>query len=260
MNDETLENLIHKVAKGERDPADALNELRKLIASDLGYAHVDHHRMLRCGFSEVIFCEGKTPDQVVGIGKEILGSSSVLLATRASEEVYRALKKTHPDAVYNAPGRCVVIDRRKAAPPVGSVIVVTAGTSDIPVAEEAKTTASVMGAKVTSLYDVGVAGIHRVLGRIDALRDARALVVVAGMEGALASVVGGLVDRPVIAVPTSIGYGASFGGVAALLGMLNSCSANVAVVNINNGFGAGTMAALINRGVFEKCDEDRRSS
>jgi len=215
--------------------------------ADLGYARVDHHRALRCGFPEVILCEGKTPAQVAGISREILKKSDILLATRATREIFNRVKRLSTKARYNAPGRCIVIDKRRGFKKSGLVMVVTAGTADIPVAEEARTTAEAMGARVETLYDAGVAGIHRLMGSVDKLREARALVVAAGMEGALASVVGGLVDRPVIAVPTSIGYGASFGGVAALLGMLNSCAANVSLVNIDNGFGAGYMAALINR-------------
>ena len=237
----------HNSANGSRSPAVALDVLKDLMMGDLGYARVDHHRAMRCGFPEVILSEGKTPAQTAGIAREILKKSDVLLATRASREVFERLKRISKAARYNAPGRCVVIDRRKGFKRTGLVMVVTAGTSDIPVAEEARTTAEVMGARVKTLYDAGVAGIHRLMGSVESLREARALVVAAGMEGALASVVGGLVDRPVIAVPTSIGYGASFGGVAALLGMLNSCASNVSLVNIDNGFGAGYIAALINR-------------
>jgi NCAIR mutase (PurE)-related protein len=247
MDEKKLKTLLHDVANGRRSPAGALDALKNMMMSDLGYARVDHHRMMRCGFPEVILCEGKTPAQVAGISREILKRSEVLLATRATREVYNRLKRISKAARYNAPGRCVVIDRRKGFKRAGLVMVVTAGTSDIPVAEEARTTADVMGARVETLYDAGVAGIHRLMGSVERLREARALVVAAGMEGALASVVGGLVDRPVIAVPTSIGYGASFGGVAALLGMLNSCAANVSLVNIDNGFGAGYIAAMINR-------------
>ncbi len=249
MDDKTLQKLLRDVASGKQPVSGALDTLKDLVQTGLGYAQVDHHRAKRCGFPEVIFCEGKTPAQVAGIAREILKTSRVLLATRATRQVYQRVKKMNPRARYHAEARCVVIDRRKAPKKTGLVMVVTAGTSDIPVAEEAAVTAATMGAHVETAYDAGVAGIHRIMGHIDRIREARALVVAAGMEGALASVVGGLVDRPVIAVPTSIGYGASFGGTAALLGMLNSCAANVSVVNINNGFGAGYIAAIINRDV-----------
>ncbi len=254
MNDKKLKNLLRDVAQGKKPVARAAEMLKEVLesaggpAGHLGYACVDHERRVRCGFPEVILCEGKTAAQVAGIAREILKRSDVLLATRAVSTVAARLKKIDKRAAYNRAGRCVVIDRRKSPKKEGLVAVVTAGTSDIPVAEEAKTTASVMGARVETIYDAGVAGIHRLMNRIDVLKKARALVVAAGMEGALASVVGGLVDKPVIAVPTSTGYGASFGGAAALLGMLNSCAANVSVVNIDNGFGAGYIAALINKG------------
>ncbi len=247
MDEKKLQKLLRDVAAGRQPVDGALDTLKALVHSGLGYAQVDHHRAARCGFPEVIFCEGKTPAQVAGIAREILKTSPVLLATRASRQVYQRVKKMNSRARYHAQARCVVIDRRKKHEPTGLVMIVTAGTSDIPVAEEAAVTAATMGAHVEKAYDAGVAGIHRIIGHVDRLREARALVVAAGMEGALASVVGGLVDRPVIAVPTSIGYGASFGGTAALLGMLNSCAANVTVVNINNGFGAGYVSALINR-------------
>ena len=247
MDEKKLKALMKEVAAGKTAPGRAADMLKSVMANVLGYARVYHRRALRCGFPEVILCEGKTPAQVAGISREILKKSDVLLATRATRAMFNQVKKIAPRARYNAPARCVVVDKRKAFKRTGLVMIVTAGTSVIPVAEEAATTADVIGAKVETVYDAGVAGIHRIMGRVERLREARAIVVAAGMDGALASVVGGLVDRPVIAVPTSIGYGASFGGVAALLGMLNSCAANVSVVNINNGFGAGYIAALINR-------------
>ncbi len=248
MNAKELEQLLDDVAKGKTKTAAAQKALQKLLEPDLGYARVDHHRSVRCGFPEVIFGEGKTPAQVAGISREILAKSDILLATRATREMYQRVKRISKRAVFHPVARCIVVDKRKSPVKKGLVTIVTAGTSDIPVAEEALVTAGLMGARVETVYDAGVAGIHRIMGSLDKIRDARAIVVAAGMEGALASVVGGLVDKPVIAVPTSIGYGASFGGVAALLGMLNSCASNVSVVNIDNGFGAGYMAALINRG------------
>jgi NCAIR mutase (PurE)-related protein len=214
---------------------------------ELGYARVDHHRSIRCGFPEVIYCPGKSDDQIEGIAEEILKRGSTLLATRISSEAAGRLCKRWPRAKYNERARTVSMRKGRQRKQTGLVAVVTAGTSDIPVAEEARVTADLMGANVEALYDVGVAGIHRLLEHVTLLKKARALVVVAGMEGALASVVGGLVDRPVIAVPTSVGYGTSLGGIAALLSMLNSCASNVSVVNIDNGFSAGTIASLINR-------------
>jgi NCAIR mutase (PurE)-related protein len=206
---------------------------------------VDHHRAIRQGFPEVIFCEGKTPAQVVAIARGLLKQANRLLATRVEPRVARALRRLDRRAVYHEAARCVVVEARRRLRK-GDVLVITAGTADIPVAEEARVTAEVMGSKVETLYDVGVAGIHRVLARHQRLLQARVLVVVAGMDGVLPSVVGGLVDRPVVAVPTSRGYGASLGGLAALLTMLNSCAAGVGVMNIDNGFGAGCLAHRIN--------------
>ena len=227
----------------------ALEQVRNLPFEDLGFATVDHHRSIRTGFPEVIFCQGKTPDQVVSIATRIVASETVVLATRANEEVARAVKVALPSATHNELARTIVVqpeghviqERGR-----GTVLIVSAGTSDLPVAEEAAVTAEVMGNQVKRLFDVGVAGIHRLLAHKDLIWSAEVIVVAAGMEGALASVVGGLVDVPVIAVPTSIGYGASFNGLAALLSMLNSCAAGVTVVNIDNGFGAGYAASLIN--------------
>jgi NCAIR mutase (PurE)-related protein len=213
-------------------------------------ATVDIHRDTRCGFPEVIFCQGKTPEQIKQIAKTILAHSNRLLATRADQKAYRAIKSIAKKAVYNKQARTVTVEKnekKKDERRKGFILIVTAGTADIPVAEEARVTAEVMGNNVKTLYDVGVAGIHRILAHSDLLKKAKVVVVVAGMEGALASVVGGLVDKPVIAVPTSVGYGAHFGGIAPLLTMLNSCAAGVAVVNIDNGFGAGYLASLINK-------------
>jgi NCAIR mutase (PurE)-related protein len=217
-------------------------------AEDLGFARVDHDREERCGFPEVVLGHWKTPAQVASIARAIVARSGRVLVTRASPEAARLVREAFPDARWEETARCLVVDRRPRPPrPVGRVLVVSAGTGDLPVAEEARVTAEATGSLTETLYDAGVAGIHRLLGRADRLRRARCVVVVAGMEGALASVVGGLCPVPVIAVPTSVGYGASFGGVAALLAMLNSCAAGVAVVNIDNGFGAGFLASRINR-------------
>lgn len=249
MNIEHIRSLLERVRDGTTDVEAAANTLRSLPFEDVGFAHIDHHRLLRRGFPEVILCEGKTIEQVVAIAEKIVEKGATLLATRATPETAEAIKKVLPSAQYNASARTVVV-LTESGPPTkgrGTILVVSAGTSDIGVAEEAAVTAEVMGNKVERLFDVGVAGIHRLLAHRELLQSARVIVVVAGMEGALASVVGGLVDVPVIAVPTSTGYGASFQGLAALLGMLNSCSPGVTVVNIDNGFGAGYAASLMNR-------------
>jgi NCAIR mutase (PurE)-related protein len=213
---------------------------------DLGFANIDAHRALRCGFPEVIFCEGKRTEDILNIADRILSYGADLLATRVSTEPANALLERFPDARYYQRSRVVICKRSERPHPPGRILVISAGTSDIPVAEEAQVTAEIMDNDVEVLFDVGVAGIHRLLGRRRSIMEANVLIVVAGMEGALASVVGGLVDRPVIAVPTSIGYGANFQGLAPLLTMLNCCAAGVAVVNIDNGFGAGYLASLIN--------------
>ncbi|MBM3238468.1 nickel pincer cofactor biosynthesis protein LarB [Candidatus Poribacteria bacterium] len=246
MNIENLRNLLEEVKAGKLELELAIERLRDLPYEDLGFAMVDHHRQLRKGFPEVILCKGKTIEQIVAISQRILSKGSNLLATRASYEVYKALQPIEPTVRYNELGRIISVVQTPPEMREG-ILVVTAGTSDIPVAEEALETAQIMGNQVERLYDVGVAGLHRLLGNREKLFKARVIIVVAGMEGALASVVGGLVDKPVIGVPTSIGYGASFGGVAALLSMLNSCASGVTVVNIDNGFGAGYIAALINK-------------
>ncbi len=244
-----LEDMLRRVREGTLSPEEAARRLKDLAVEDLGYARLDHSRGLRCGFPEVVFCQGKRPREAAAIGERIFRKSGKVLLTRATEEVYRLFREKVPQGVWHDRARCVTAAAPEAsAPPTGLVAVLAAGTADLPVAEEAKVTAEMMGARVETFYDVGVAGIHRLLGKLEALRRAKALVVAAGMEGALPSVVAGLVDRPVVAVPTSVGYGASFGGVSALLSMLNSCAAGVAVVNIDNGFGAGFLAALINRG------------
>ncbi len=246
MYEERLRNLLQQVAEGGLDPEAALNELKRLPFEDLGYAKVDHHRLLRTGFPEVIFCEGKTHEQIIGIIQAMLGKTKVILATRAAPEVYQATVTVAPDAIYHQQARIVQIGQPDdSAKCSGRCLIITGGTSDIPVAEEAAVTVAAAGCEVQRLYDVGVAGLHRLLEHQEALQKASVLIVIAGMEGALASVVGGLVDKPVIAVPTSVGYGASFGGLAALLTMLNSCASGVVVVNIDNGFGAGSFAALL---------------
>jgi len=245
MDSVRLKRLLRNLQSGTVGLAAAVERLRTLPYEDLGFATVDHHRSIRQGFPEVVFCEGKTRAQIVAIARDLLKKGGPLLATRVEPDVAAALGRLDRRAVYHDLARVVVIQRRK--PELrGDILVVTAGTADIPVAEEAKVTAEVMGSRVESLYDVGVAGIHRVLGQQDRLLRARVLVVVAGMDGVLPSVVGGLVDRPVVAVPTSRGYGASFGGLAALLTMLNSCASGVGVMNIDNGFGAGCLAHRIN--------------
>ncbi len=246
MNKTELIKLLQGVRSGKINVEEALDRLKHLPFEDVVYAHIDHHRHLRHGMHEVIYCEGKTLEQVVGIAKRMLEAGSDVLATRASGNVYKALKKLDRRAVYHKASRAIVIKRTKKAPTRGVVLVLTAGTSDIPVAEEAAVTAAMLGSTVNTVYDVGVAGLHRILSKKDILDAARVVVVVAGMDGALPSVVGGLVDKPVVAVPTSVGYGSVFQGLAPLLTMLNSCAAGVAVMNIDNGFGAGVLAHRIN--------------
>lgn len=239
---------LERVRAGELSVDDALEELRRMPLEDLGYAVVDHHRQLRQGVPEVIYCAGKTPEQTGGIARALLSrSGNNLLCTRAGREHFEAVREHAPEAEYYPEARIVRVMRDHANYGVGRILVLTGGTSDIPVAEEAALTAETLGNDVGRIYDVGVAGIHRLLSRTDEIMSANVLIAVAGMEGALASVVAGLVDRPVIAVPTSVGYGANFGGLSALLTMINSCASGVSTVNIDNGFGAGYMAALINR-------------
>jgi NCAIR mutase (PurE)-related protein len=241
-----LQKLLEDIHQQRVTPEEGMAILRHMPYEDLGFAQVDHHRGLRQGFPEVVFCQGKTVEQVCQIVQRIEASGSDVLATRAHPEMFAAVQALFPEAVYHPQARTIVIRTSLRPLTHGMVLVVSAGTSDIPVAEEAAVTAETLGSTTERLYDVGVAGIHRLLDRREKLFQARVLVVVAGMEGALASVVGGLVDKPVIAVPTSVGYGASFGGIAALLTMLNSCAAGVATVNIDNGFGAGYLAHMIN--------------
>ena len=246
MEIEKLRTLLEEVKGGEIAVEDALRSLRTLPFEDLGFSKIDHHRQLRTGFPEVIFCQGKTVDHVKQISERILAAGHPLLATRATPDMYEAVKAIQPAARYNDLGRTISVSQSEEEGTPG-ILVVSAGTSDLPVAEEAAETVLMMGNSPERLYDVGVAGLHRLISNHEKLLTARVIIVTAGMEGALPSVVGGLVDCPVIAVPTSIGYGASFGGLAALLGMLNSCASGVTVVNIDNGFGAGYSASLINR-------------
>ena len=245
-----LEDLLEQVARGAVDARDALERLLEAFRArpfeDLGFARVDHHRSVRQGFPEVVLGLGKTPAQIAAIAEEIVRRRSTLLVTRASAEAFEAVRQVVPAATYYADAGIIALRQEDVMPGKGRIVVAAAGTSDLPVAEEAARTAELMGNDVCRLYDVGVAGLHRILGERARLAGARAIIVVAGMEGALPSVVAGLVHVPVIAVPTSIGYGASFGGLAALLGMLNSCASGVAVVNIDNGFGAATLASMIN--------------
>ncbi len=240
-----LRNLLENVQNGGMNLDEAMLQLKKLPFEDLGYARIDNHRCVRTGVPEVIFCQGKTIAQIQGIVQRISQNHANVLATRAGPEVYQAVREV-TECEYFETARIVVI-RPEPVEKLGDIAVVSAGTSDMPVAEEAAVTAEVLGNRVKRVYDVGVAGIHRILGVREDLFEANVAVVVAGMEGALASVVGGLVSCPVIGVPTSVGYGASFGGVAALLSMLNSCASGVSVVNIDNGFGAGYQAGLINK-------------
>ena len=246
MNSDQLRQLLEKVKSGNIDVNEALDQLRFMPYEDIGFAKLDHHRSLRRGFAEVILCKGKTPDQVAAIAKR-MASAGTTLATKAGPEIFEAVRQVAPNARYYPLAGLIVIGDPPPVVADGYVLVVTAGTGDIPVAEEAVVTAETMGSRVERAYDVGVAGLHRLLDCKDKLLGANVVVAVAGMEGALASVVSGMVDAPVIAVPTSVGYGASFQGLAALLGMLNTCSPGVSVVNIDNGFGAGYMASLINR-------------
>ena len=247
MNEQKLGELLEAVRGGRQSVANALRQLKSLAIHDLDFARVDGHRALRKGFPEVIYCEGKTPAQVLAIARSILRHNDNLLATRAAPATFRAVQRVFPRARYHAAARAITVIRRALPKRGGTIAVLCAGTTDIPVADEAVVTADILGNRVKRFYDVGVAGLHRLLAVNEELLQANVLIVVAGMEGALPSVVGGLVDKPVIAVPTSVGYGASFGGIAALLAMLNSCASGVTVVNIDNGFGAGYAASLINR-------------
>ena len=247
MNRDALRQLMQAVQSGEILPDDACDRLKHLPFEDLGYAKVDHHRSVRIGMPEVIYAAGKTPAQVAGIFASLAASGVNVLATRSTREQFEAVLDVEPRAIFHDISRCITLRQSLTPERTGVIAVVCAGTSDLPVAEEARVTAELMGNTVELIADVGVAGLHRLLAQRTHLQEAAVLIVCAGMEGALPSVVGGLVAAPVIAVPTSVGYGAAFGGLAALLGMLNSCSPNVSVVNIDNGFGAAYIATLINR-------------
>jgi NCAIR mutase (PurE)-related protein len=248
MDKHQLEMILNGVKAGTLDVEAAVQRLRHWPFEDMGFAKVDHHRTLRCGFPEVIYCPGKTEQQVAAIFKKLAETGQNVIATRADGFLYEDVERmTKLDGLrYERAARMIVLEQQPIENPVGSIVIVTAGTADMPVAEEARVTASMLGQKVELICDVGVAGIHRLLGNLPQLRAANVVIVVAGMEGALASVVGGLVDCPVIAVPTSVGYGANFEGLAALLAMLNSCASGVTVVNIDNGFGAAYAASMIN--------------
>ncbi len=247
MNTEDIKSILDALSKGNVSADAAAEQIKNLSFEDVGFAKVDHGRAERQGFPEVIFGLGKTPEQIAGIFEKLIERAPNLLITRTTAEVYSEIRNIATDAEWHESASIIRVIRDKTELGSGEIAIVTAGTSDIPVAEEAALTAEAMGNRVVRIWDAGVAGIHRIMAQREILRKSRVVIVAAGMEGALPSVVGGLVSVPVIAVPTSIGYGASFGGIAALLGMLNSCSSNVSVVNIDNGFGAGFSASLINR-------------
>lgn len=252
MNSDALRNLLVEVAAGQQNIDDALEALRTLPFEEMDFATLDHHRALRTGFPEVVFCAGKTDEQVALIVERLARQGPRVLATRASQTQYDLSVQSVPDLNYHALAHLIWLDREPERSRHPGIVMVAAGTSDLPVLEEAALTADLMGHSVQQICDVGVAGLHRLMPHIPTLQKANVIVVAAGMEGALASVVGGLTDAPVIAVPTSVGYGASLGGIAALLSMLNSCSSGVAVMNIDNGYGAGHMAALINNRIVQE--------
>lgn len=257
MDQTRLLDILKQVRKGKTSPEEALRLLKMLPFAKYTNLTIDTHRALRCGFPEVIFCEGKDPKEIGQAAREILRTNPRLLATRASIQAYRAIKTIAKDAVYHPRARVVTVIRNKRLTATNHwqdfILIITAGTADVPVAEEARITVETMGHQVKTLYDVGIAGLHRLLAHLELLQKARVIIVAAGMEGALPSLVGGLVDKPVIAVPTSTGYGASFKGLTALLTMLNSCAPAVTVVNIDNGFGAGYVASLINKVDNDPC-------
>ena len=246
MDEQALRTLLADVQQGRADVDAALDVLRRLPFDDMGFAKLDSHRALRNGFPEVVLCTGKRTEHVVAIVERLASGTAPVIATRATPDVAAAVQRAVPNVRYNEVARMLIHEPQPLPKRSGTIMVVTAGTADVPVAEEAAMTADIMGNHVDRLFDVGVAGLHRLLAHVDRIMAASVVIVVAGMEGALPSVVGGLVRRPLIAVPTSVGYGASFGGIAALLGMLNSCASGVTVVNIDNGFGAGFAASLMN--------------
>jgi NCAIR mutase (PurE)-related protein len=247
MDPEQIKKILEEVQNGKLNIDAAIDRFKDFSFIDLGHTKIDTHRELRTGYPEVIFCSGKTVNQLKDIISHMLESDKNILATRATQEMYDVIRDMCPDAVYNEIAKTITIKRKNLKKPDTAISVVSAGTSDIPVAEEAAVTAEFFGNKIERVYDVGVAGIHRLYDKLDKIRKSRVIVVVAGMEGALPSIVKGLVDKPVIAVPTSIGYGANFNGLSALLGMLTSCASGVTVVNIDNGFGAGFTASMINK-------------
>lgn len=247
MNSEEIKKLLEEVKNGNVSVDEGVDKLSDLPFKDLGYALIDNHREIRVGYPEVIYCAGKTVEQVKGIVEFMNTKDNNILGTRATREMYEQVKKVCENAEYNELARTITVRKKDVKLTDTYIAVVTAGTSDLPVAEEAAVTAEIFGNRVERINDVGVAGIHRLFNKLDIIREAKVVIAVAGMEGALASVVGGLVDKPVIAVPTSIGYGANFGGLSALLSMLNSCSSGTSVVNIDNGFGAGYLASMINK-------------
>jgi NCAIR mutase (PurE)-related protein len=247
MDRDELKGFLEKIQNGSISVDEGISLLREMQYLDVGCAKIDTHRESRVGYPEVIFCPGKTTDQFATIVRAMLERQSNILATRASRELYDTIKEFCPEAIYHPLARTITIRKKDIAPPDTYIAIVTAGTSDLPVAEEAAVTAELYGNRVQRIVDVGVAGIHRLFHNLDGIRGAKVVIAVAGMEGALPSIIGGLVDKPVIAVPTSVGYGASFNGLSALLTMLNSCASGVCVVNIDNGFGAGYLASMINR-------------
>lgn len=247
MNAKEVEKLLKDVKKGETSVEDALEILKNFPYTDLGFARIDHHREMRTGYPEIIYCAGKSVEQVREIFRVMSEKESNVIGTRANNEMYEAVRSILTDAVYHPAARIISLQKKKPKVPESRIAIITAGTSDMPVAEEAAVTAELLGNNVLKIYDAGVAGIHRLVDKLPEIRNCRVIIVIAGMEGALASVVGGLVDKPVIAVPTSVGYGANFGGISALLAMLTSCSTGVTVVNIDNGFGAGFAASMINK-------------
>jgi NCAIR mutase (PurE)-related protein len=247
MNASELQEILNDLRNGKLTIDETMEKLRDFPYSDLGFARIDHHREFRTGYPEIVYCSGKTPEQVEGIFHAMEGHGNNIIGTRASSGLYGHIARSFPEAVYYDVARIISIKKREITPPATRIAVITAGTSDIPVAEEAAVTAELLGNEVLRIFDVGVAGIHRLVDSLPEIRRCRVSIVIAGMEGALASVVGGLVDMPVIAVPTSVGYGASFEGLSALLAMMTSCVAGVTVVNIDNGFGAGYSASMINR-------------
>jgi len=247
MTGKDIEKLLIEVRNGSKSVEEALEILKSFPYTDLGFARIDHHREIRTGYPEIIYCAGKTIEQVRDIFRAMADRENNIMGTRATIEMYDSVKSACPGAVYYKEARIISLQKKMPEMPETRIAVITAGTSDIPVAEEAAVTAELLGNKVLRIFDAGVAGIHRLVDKLPEIRSCRVIIVIAGMEGALASVVGGLVEKPVIAVPTSVGYGANFGGISALLAMLTSCSSGVTVVNIDNGFGAGFSASMINR-------------